>query len=244
MTTSNFTEENQTIEEASDHEQNEYVTPLRPIHVQKKRKVASETDHNTEIVGLLKANLAQRQTNDIMLDNDGDRHFLLSLLPDFRRVPIDKKMDVKLAMIQSIKSALLPTQSAFNYNHVQHLPFYPSAPNPPSTQHLPIHKSSSSQVHVYGHPSSTHSHLSPHSSSNTSFIELQCSSNERTDTSSHPIPLNQLPPQQTDPSSIFLLITKAKTKIVELIINYYFSCTTLNTNRFRKKTSISIFSLP
>ncbi|CAH1959722.1 unnamed protein product [Acanthoscelides obtectus] len=117
-TTSNFTEENHTIEEASDHEQNEYVTPLRPIHVQKKRKVASETDHNTEIVGLLKANLAQRQTNDIMLDNDGDRHFLLSLLPDFRRVPIDKKMDVKLAMIQSIKSALLPTQSAFNYNHV------------------------------------------------------------------------------------------------------------------------------
>ncbi|CAH1984594.1 unnamed protein product [Acanthoscelides obtectus] len=208
-TTSNFTEENHTIEEASDHEQNEYVTPLRPIHVQKKRKVASETDHNTEIVGLLKANLAQRQTNDIMLDNDGDRHFLLSLLPDFRRVPIDKKMDVKLAMIQSIKSALLPTQSAFNYNHVQHLPFYPSAPNPPSTQHLPIHKSSSSQVHVYGHPSSTHSYLSPHSSSNTSFIELQCSSNERTDT----VPI-------LSPHSVESTATSTDGSIIDLLVDY------------------------
>ncbi|CAH1957178.1 unnamed protein product [Acanthoscelides obtectus] len=243
MTTSNFTEENHTIEEASDHEQNEYVTPLRPIHVQKKRKVASETDHNNEIVGLLKANLAQQQTNDIMLDNDGDRHFLLSLLPDFRRVPIDKKMDVKLAMIQSIKSALLPNlhliTTMYNICRFIHPLLIPLLHNiflfishhlhkctfmvillPLILIYLPIRHPTLHSLSYNVHPMKEQT-LFP---------------------SSHPIPLNQL--QQTDPSSIFLLITKAKTKIVELIINYYFSCTTLNTNRFRKKTSISIFSLP
>lgn len=131
---------------------------------------------------LLKTSLEQRQANDTLLDNDGDRHFLLSLLPDFRRVPIDKKMDVKLAMIQSIKSAILPTQSTLNnYNHIQYLSTYPSAPNLPST-HFPIYPSPSLPPHVSSQLSTTHSHFPTNTSTDNSFINLQSSTSQRTET--------------------------------------------------------------
>lgn len=96
--------------------------------VSKKRKHTS-TDHSSEIVQVIKASLDQRQKNENLLDKDEDRHFLLSLLADFKRVPVEKKLDVKLAIIQSIKSATLPTHGS----DVIHKPY--------SSEPYPIHPS-------------------------------------------------------------------------------------------------------
>nr|CAH7723737.1 unnamed protein product [Callosobruchus chinensis] len=202
-TTSNFTEESEEIGEASEVIGNGDVAQLQTKRTQRKRKAPEKTDANSQIVDLFKTSIEQRQRNDILLDTDGDRHFLLSLLPDFRRVPIDKKMDVKLGMIQLIKSALTPIQSHFPYNN-PHLPFHPfTQPGPPPAQHFPTQPSYSSQLHSLDHPPSNHSHLS--TSSASSFNAPQFSSTPRINT----IPIlspHSVSTSSTDGSVIDLLM--------------------------------------
>ncbi|VEN51094.1 unnamed protein product [Callosobruchus maculatus] len=158
-TTSNFAEENEEIGDIPEVIENENVTPLQTTRTGK-RKAPENTDDRSQLVDLFKTSIEQRQRNEILLDNDGDRHFLLSLLPDFRRVPVDKKMDVKLEMIQLIKSALTPFQSLYAYKNL-HVPFNPSIhPGPSAAQHFPTQPSYSSQVCSLGNPPTNHPHLS------------------------------------------------------------------------------------
>jgi hypothetical protein len=48
----------------------------------KKMKLSSSSD--AQIAELLKESINQRNTNEKMLEQDGDRHFFLSLLGDFK----------------------------------------------------------------------------------------------------------------------------------------------------------------
>lgn len=63
---------------------------------------------------MLKESIRRRDENELKLGQNEDRHFLLSLLADFQRIPIEKKMDVKLAIMQAIKVATTPTPPIFN----------------------------------------------------------------------------------------------------------------------------------
>nr|CAI5848795.1 unnamed protein product [Callosobruchus analis] len=86
----NFAEEDEEIGETSEVIEKENVTPLQ-TRKQGKRKAPEKADDSSPLVDLFRTSIEQQQRNDILLDNDGDRHFLLSLLPDYKRVPVDKK---------------------------------------------------------------------------------------------------------------------------------------------------------
>ncbi|CAH1107068.1 unnamed protein product [Psylliodes chrysocephalus] len=114
----------------------------------RKRGRQSGKENGTSLKGL-----EQRKKNEDLLGKDEDRHFLLSLLADFNRVPIEKKLDVKLAIIQAIKSAILPTHGAA----VPHTPYFSETyPIHPSAFFIPPQPYSNVPQHFNQIPQSPH----------------------------------------------------------------------------------------
>ncbi|CAH1109762.1 unnamed protein product [Psylliodes chrysocephalus] len=151
-TTSNFASGNSETAEAPKLKENDGFANKTATLIHKRKKNPSRTDDDLQIGELFKKSIEQRQKNEMVLDNDADRHFLLSFLPDFKKVPDDKKMDLKMVIIQSIKSAQLTTQAAFTpYNYIQPLTLHFSSPNPLPQQNVPTYSLSQ---HFSDYPSS------------------------------------------------------------------------------------------
>lgn len=83
-------------------------TVITPIPKRKKMNPHSLENNDGEIAKLLKESISQRDTHEKCLEDDDDRHFLLSLLGDFKRLPIEKKLDVKIEVIRAIRAAIKP----------------------------------------------------------------------------------------------------------------------------------------
>lgn len=165
--------------------------------MRKRKKLSVKADDDSQILQLLKTNLERRTQQETVIDNDVDRHFLLSLLGDFKRVPIEKKMDVKLAIIQAINSAITSSHSSSTLcnpynNNPSHLSFHPSTltpyplqhysygPSSLSTQHAPIYLSSSSTT-AKAFPSTSQNY--PPEENDTPICSPYSNNNESTVTS-------------------------------------------------------------
>jgi hypothetical protein len=129
-------------------------------------KLSSSSD--AQIAELLKESINQRNTNEKMLEQDEDRHFFLFLLRDFKRVPVERKMDVKLTIMQAIKAAIVSTPPTFN-SYVTHPPQCYS--NPPSSFY-PHHLKHVQQTVISTPSGSSYSHGSPAPSTDGPCIDL------------------------------------------------------------------------
>lgn len=78
---------------------------------QSKRKCSrSKTkDPNSEVLEIIKDSLKARQLNETRLNEDDDRNFLLSLVGDLKKVDPERKMSVKLQIMQVINQGIAPT---------------------------------------------------------------------------------------------------------------------------------------
>lgn len=108
---SNFTEETQEQATEVDHSEERegpYETTIRSTPRRKKKKVNDTQegeDIGAELISVLKQNVSSN-------DDDPDRHFLLSLLDDFKRVPERLKATTKINIMKVIMEA---TDQHYNY---------------------------------------------------------------------------------------------------------------------------------
>jgi hypothetical protein len=130
----------------------------------RKRKQGVQAD--AQLAEVLAKSLKWRQEKDDSLEKDPDRLFLLSLLEDFKKVPINKKAAVKIAIIKAIDDGTI--------EHPYRPPFEPiNYPPPTPVQNTSLHYGTDN---YYGPSPSTSSasqnrsnvhHTPPHISSQT-----------------------------------------------------------------------------
>jgi len=76
------------------------------------KKKAVRTDSESDLAAVLAESLKRKQELDLLMTSDPHRLFLLSLLDDFKKIPHERKADVKISMINSIRSASLVQRPA------------------------------------------------------------------------------------------------------------------------------------
>ncbi|KAM4695624.1 uncharacterized protein WCC33_014423 isoform 3-T3 [Rhinophrynus dorsalis] len=103
------------------------VTVTRPPAKKYKRHKATEmAEFEDEIIGFMEKmkNLKELSKEE---EKDEDKLFLLSLLPAMKRVPKEKKMDLKIEMMQVLQRAVSPTFHSTPQNtppHCHQAPYY------------------------------------------------------------------------------------------------------------------------
>jgi hypothetical protein len=86
----------------------------------RKRKKGDEAD--TQLADVLAKSLKWKQEKEEILEQDADRLFLLSLLEDFKKVPINQKAAVKIAIIQAIEDGRIEHPCNPPYEPANHPP--------------------------------------------------------------------------------------------------------------------------
>lgn len=100
----------ETTVDVCDNSEEEYVTPLNEsintsFTIEPRNKKQKITPFQQNLLDLMKNPPTQvRSENDI----DPDKAFLLSFLPDFKKMNESQKLDFKLLFIQSVKQILNP----------------------------------------------------------------------------------------------------------------------------------------
>lgn len=107
---------------------------------------------------------------------DPDRAFLLSFLPDFKKMNDSQKLDFKILFMQSVRHILNPSSDHQQYSNIQQFNypnnFYSPNSHTPSLNQFPVqsfHPSVTQTVHT---PSS-HSQPPPSSFSPTDYEDIQ-----------------------------------------------------------------------
>lgn len=98
------------VDTANDNPEGPYDTQKERI-IRKKSK-RKNNDADEELAATLKASLESRDKREAAAEADSDRLFLLSLLPDLKKVPEHEKLSTKLELMTVIKKKLEMTSAS------------------------------------------------------------------------------------------------------------------------------------
>ncbi|CAH1987631.1 unnamed protein product [Acanthoscelides obtectus] len=129
----------------TEHEQNLPSTVEAPTQASSRKGSKRTLDVEKTELEILKNIIEKCQQDDI----DADRSFLLSLLPDLKRISEDHKLDLKTDMSFVVKK--YKNQQNRYQNQAQQYGYYTQTPQPIPSQAFPCEYTNLESVSVSGH---------------------------------------------------------------------------------------------
>lgn len=97
-------------------------TPRSTSPKPKRKKIGSSSEEQRLFQSPVK-NMEEKKASEKQADDDSDRHFLLSLLPHFKTLPEDVKMDVQVEFITVLQKYKRTTTTYTTNPPISHIPF-------------------------------------------------------------------------------------------------------------------------
>lgn len=84
--------------------------------VAKKKK---KSDDDSSLIEVFKEGISLRENREMKQESDADRLFMLFILKDFRKIPVDRRLFTKMELLDVIKRAqtLRPEINNQSYSH-------------------------------------------------------------------------------------------------------------------------------